>query len=68
LGKERGWCPYFLARHVINHAKILIYNYQYVLDPKVRHYSISLTCHVDERVGHRLERFINAFTPWAGSG
>lgn len=25
-----------MARHVINHAKILIYNYQYVLDPKVR--------------------------------
>lgn len=36
FGEERGWCPYFLARHVINHAKILIYNYQYVLDPKVR--------------------------------
>ncbi len=35
FGKEKGWCPYFLARHVINHANILIYNYQYVLDPKV---------------------------------
>jgi len=35
FGKERGWCPYFLARHIINHANILIYNYQYVLDPKV---------------------------------
>lgn len=35
FGKEKGWCPYFLARHVINHASILIYNYQYVLDPKV---------------------------------
>ena len=35
LGKDRGWCPYFLARHIINHANILIYNYQYVLDPKV---------------------------------
>jgi len=35
FGKDKGWCPYFLARHVINHANILIYNYQYVLDPKV---------------------------------
>ena len=43
FGEERGWCPYFLARHVINHANILIYNYQYVLDPKVRHSSISGT-------------------------
>jgi DEAD_2 len=36
FGREKGWCPYFLARHVINHANILVYNYQYMLDPKVR--------------------------------
>jgi DEAD_2 len=35
FGREKGWCPYFLARHVINHANILVYNYQYMLDPKV---------------------------------
>jgi DNA excision repair protein ERCC-2 len=35
LGNLHGWCPYFLARHVINHAKVLVYNYQYMLDPKV---------------------------------
>jgi len=35
LGRERGWCPYFLARHVLKHANVLIYNYQYMLDPKV---------------------------------
>jgi DNA excision repair protein ERCC-2 len=35
LGQQRGWCPYFLARHVINQAKVLVYNYQYMLDPKV---------------------------------
>lgn len=29
------WCPYFLARHIINHANVLVYNYQYMLDPKV---------------------------------
>lgn len=22
LGQDQGWCPYFLARHVINHAKV----------------------------------------------
>jgi DEAD_2 len=37
FGREKGWCPYFLARHVINHANILVYNYQYMLDPKVRY-------------------------------
>jgi DNA excision repair protein ERCC-2 len=34
-GKERGWCPYYLTRQAINHANILVYNYQYMLDPKV---------------------------------
>ena len=35
LGQERGWCPYFLTRDAINHANILVFNYQYMLDPKV---------------------------------
>lgn len=35
LGKQRGLCPYFLARRVLNHANIVVYNYQYMLDPKV---------------------------------
>ena len=34
-GKSRGWCPYFLTRRAINHANILVFNYQYMLDPKV---------------------------------
>jgi DNA excision repair protein ERCC-2 len=34
-GKSRGWCPYYLTRQAINHANILVFNYQYVLDPKV---------------------------------
>jgi len=34
-GKERGWCPYYLTRQAINHANILVFNYQYMLDPKV---------------------------------
>ncbi|KAJ8601876.1 hypothetical protein CTAYLR_002699 [Chrysophaeum taylorii] len=35
LGRERGWCPYFVARHAITHANVIVYNYQYMLDPKV---------------------------------
>lgn len=35
LGSEKGWCPYFMTRQLINHATILVYNYQYMLDPKV---------------------------------
>lgn len=31
----RGWCPYYLTRSAINHAQILVFNYQYMLDPKV---------------------------------
>ncbi|KAI2504082.1 Helical and beta-bridge domain [Fragilaria crotonensis] len=34
-GKARGWCPYYLTRQAINHANVLVYNYQYMLDPKV---------------------------------
>ena len=35
LGKERGWCPYFTARHMIRFANVIVYNYAYVIDPKV---------------------------------
>lgn len=35
LGKSKGWCPYFLARQMLNHANIVVYNYQYLLDPKI---------------------------------
>lgn len=34
-GREKGWCPYFLARHMIQFANVVVYNYQYLLDPKV---------------------------------
>jgi len=34
-GQTRGWCPYYLTRQAINHANILVFNYQYMLDPKV---------------------------------
>jgi DNA excision repair protein ERCC-2 len=35
LGTEKGWCPYFLTRHVISYANVVVYNYQYMLDPKI---------------------------------
>jgi DNA excision repair protein ERCC-2 len=35
VGTEKGWCPYFLARHLIAYANVIVYNYQYMLDPKV---------------------------------
>jgi DNA excision repair protein ERCC-2 len=34
-GESRGWCPYYWARHLINTANIIVYNYQYMLDPKI---------------------------------
>lgn len=34
-GRRRQWCPYFLARHSITIANILVYSYHYLLDPKV---------------------------------
>ncbi|SPR01196.1 DNA 5'-3' helicase [Plasmodiophora brassicae] len=35
LGTERNWCPYFLARNALSLANIIVYNYQYIIDPKV---------------------------------
>ncbi len=35
FGRKRRWCPYFLARHAISVANVVVYNYQYLLDPKV---------------------------------
>ena len=35
FGRKKGWCPYFLARHMITYANVVVYNYQYLLDPKV---------------------------------
>ena len=35
-GRKKKWCPYFLARHMITIANVVVYNYQYMLDPKVQ--------------------------------
>eukprot|EP00877_Chromochloris_zofingiensis_P005022 jgi/Chrzof1/14520/Cz09g05250.t1 len=34
-GMKKGWCPYFLARHMMAFANVVVYNYQYMIDPKV---------------------------------
>lgn len=28
MGRKRQWCPYFLARHMIAYANVVVYNYQ----------------------------------------
>lgn len=35
LGRYKKWCPYYLARYLLSHANIVVFNYQYLLDPKV---------------------------------
>jgi DNA excision repair protein ERCC-2 len=35
FGRRRKWCPYYTARHGLSHANVIVYNYQYLLDPKI---------------------------------
>ncbi|MES1917778.1 MAG: hypothetical protein MHM6MM_009484, partial [Cercozoa sp. M6MM] len=35
VGKREGVCPYFLARRLLAHADLIIYNYQYLLNPRI---------------------------------
>lgn len=35
LGKKNKWCPYFTARHMIKFCNVIVYNYAYVIDPKI---------------------------------
>jgi len=35
FGEEQGICPYFLARRSLQYASIIVYNYHYLLDPKI---------------------------------
>lgn len=35
FGRRKKWCPYFLARHLIGVCNVVVYSYQYILDPKV---------------------------------
>lgn len=43
-GKRTKKCPYFLAKYLLERAQIVIYSYNYLLDPKIaNHISKSLT-------------------------
>jgi hypothetical protein len=35
FSQKQGWCPYFVARHAITLANVVVYNYGYLLDPKI---------------------------------
>ncbi|KAG2438141.1 hypothetical protein HXX76_005750 [Chlamydomonas incerta] len=35
FGRKQRWCPYFLARHMMAFANVVVYSYQYMIDPKV---------------------------------
>eukprot|EP00461_Guttulinopsis_vulgaris_P009766 UN09837 len=35
IGKEYNICPYYLARYLLSTAHVVVYNYHYMLDPKV---------------------------------
>ncbi|KAM4751729.1 LOW QUALITY PROTEIN: general transcription and DNA repair factor IIH helicase subunit XPD, partial [Cyanocitta cristata] len=35
LGRQRGCCPYFLARSSLAQASAVVYSYHYLLDPKI---------------------------------
>ncbi|CAB0037139.1 unnamed protein product [Trichogramma brassicae] len=35
FGREKNWCPYFLARYTLMKAQIVVYSYHYLLDPKI---------------------------------
>jgi DNA excision repair protein ERCC-2 len=32
---KKHWCPYFVARHALEVADVIVYNYAYLLDPKI---------------------------------
>ncbi|KAH6925385.1 hypothetical protein HPB50_004512 [Hyalomma asiaticum] len=34
-GREHQVCPYFMARQAVLHAKVVVYSYHYLLDPKI---------------------------------
>jgi len=35
FGRKKGWCPYFLARYALQQANVVVFNYSYLLDPKI---------------------------------
>ena len=35
IGMEKGMCPYYMARQYILRANVVVFNYSYMLDPKI---------------------------------
>jgi DNA excision repair protein ERCC-2 len=35
IGIEEGWCPYFYSRKMLSEANVVVFSYQYLLDPGV---------------------------------
>ena len=35
LGRQKGYCPYFMARAAMKQANFIVYSYHYLLDPKI---------------------------------
>lgn len=35
FGRQTKRCPYYTARRCLPHANVIVYNYQYLLDPKI---------------------------------
>jgi DNA excision repair protein ERCC-2 len=35
IGRQNTWCPYFFARHLAKLANVIVFSYQYVIDPKI---------------------------------
>ena len=35
LGTKNTTCPYFVARHALNTANIVVYSYQYIINPQI---------------------------------
>jgi DNA excision repair protein ERCC-2 len=35
FGRKYKQCPYFLARHFLLQSNVIVYNYSYMLDPKI---------------------------------
>jgi DNA excision repair protein ERCC-2 len=35
FGLQKSWCPYFLGRRLVDMAQIVVFSYQYILDPRI---------------------------------
>ena len=60
-GSVKGWCPYYLTRRAINHANVLVFNYQYLLDPKIAK-MVSAELEAESIIvfdeAHNIDRFV----------